>query len=270
MLLHITVISLECAAVAAFLILWYFWAKKKLLCSYMLEDDEQILFPFRYFSWILMGIVLGTCLVQVHFVRTSSQLYERLAALTKEYREQEQSLRSLQGLESSVDNLRKDLSVLVKEVRTQHLKQLAQIASASCPSLSAETQTDALDGEMGASASAAKARTEKGSFATEAKTSSLSSAKKPVAAGPVKSDDKDNPEAFSMRLNRVAQVTVGMLRVRKRPVSDAPVMEKLSAGEQVKVTEKRLFKDNMWFRIITPSGRAGWVDFRYVKLGGDA
>ncbi len=68
MLLNITVIVLECAAVAAFLILWYFWAKKKLLCSYVLEDDEQILFPFRYFSWILIGIVLVTCLIQIHFL----------------------------------------------------------------------------------------------------------------------------------------------------------------------------------------------------------
>ncbi len=270
MLLHITVIFLECAAVAAFLILWYFWAKKKLLCSYMLEDDEQILFPFRYFSWILMSIVLGTCLIQMHFVRTSSQLHERLATLTKEYRDQEQSLRSLQGLEAAVDNLRKDLSVLVKEVRTQNLKQLAQIASAASPSVPAQDQTGLADPDMGATASAAKARREQEDFATEAKTSSLAGAKRPASAGPVRSDDKENPEAFSMRLHRLAQVTVDMLRVRKRPVPDAPVLEKLSAGERVKVTEKRLFKDSMWFRIITPSGRAGWVDFRYVKLGGDA
>jgi hypothetical protein len=270
MLLHITVIFLECAAVAAFLILWYFWAKKKLLCSYMLEDDEQILFPFRYFSWILMSIVLGTCLIQMHFVRTSSQLHERLAALTKEYREQEQSLRSLQGVEAAVDNLRKDLSVLVKEVRTQNLKQLAQIASAASPSLSAQGQSGVSDPEMGASSSTSKVRMEREGFDTEAKTSSLAGAKKPASAGPVRSDDKVHSEAFSMRLHRFAQVTVDMLRVRKHPAADAPVLEKLTAGEQVKVTEKRLFKDNMWFRVITPSGRAGWVDFRYVKLGGDA
>jgi hypothetical protein len=271
MLLHVTVIALECAAVAAFLILWYFWAKRKLLCSYMLEDDEHILFPFRYFSWILMGIVLVTCLVQVHFVRTSSQFHERLAALSKEYHEQEQSLRALQGLESSVDNLRKDLSVLVKEVRTQHVRQLAQIASAATPSMPDQGPTMGLDGATGGAATARRARSEREGFATEAKTSSLAEAKQPVTAVASRTtEDKQQSEAFSMRLNRVAQVTVDTLRVRKRPAADAPVMEKLAAGEEVKVTEKRLFKDNMWFRIITPSGRAGWVDYRYVKLGGDA
>jgi hypothetical protein len=273
MLLHFTVMVLECAAVAAFLILWYFWAKRKLLCSYVLEDDEHVLFPFRHFSWLLVGIVLVTCLVQIHFVRTSSQLHDRLAALSKEYRDQEQSLRSLQGLESSVDNLRKDVSVLVKEVRTQHVRQLAQIASAATPNLSVPVPGATLDGEMGASASARKARAERESFAAEAKTSSLASAKKATSASAVtdKTDDTSHhSEAFSMRLNRIAEVTVDSLRVRKRPAANAPVMEKLAAGEQVKVTEKRLFKDNMWFRIITPSGRAGWVDFRFIKLGGDA
>lgn len=271
MLLHFTVIALECAAVAAFLILWYFWTKKKLLNSYMLEDDEHVLFPFRYFSWILVGIVLLTCVVQVHYVRTSSQLQERLAALSKEYRDQEQSLRSLQGLESSVDNLRKDLSVLVKEVRTQHVRQLAQIASAATPSLSAPGQTVGSDGELGASTTARRARAEREGFAGEARTSSLAAARRPAPAPSKPEEQHHSPsEAYSMPLNRFAQVTVDSLRVRKRPAADAPVMEKLTAGEQVKVTEKRLFKDNMWFRIITPSGRAGWVDFRYVKLGGDA
>ncbi len=169
-----------------------------------------------------------------------------------------------------MDNLRKDLSVLVKEVRTQNLKQLAQIASAASSSMPSQGQTGLADPELGASASAAKARMEKVGFATEARTSSLASAKRPASAGPVRSEDKKNTESFSMRLHRFAHVTVDMLRVRKRPATDAPVLEKLSAGAQVKVTEKRLFKDNMWFRIITPSGRAGWVDFRYVKLGGDA
>ena len=95
MLLHITVISLQCAAVGAFLILWYFWARKKLLCSYMLQDDQQVLFPFRYFSWILIGIVLITSLVQIHFVRTASLMHEKLVVLTTGYQRQEQDLRAV-------------------------------------------------------------------------------------------------------------------------------------------------------------------------------
>ncbi len=69
-----------------------------------------------------------------------------------------------------------------------------------------------------------------------------------------------------MRLSRVGNVTAETLRVRRQPVSDSPVIESLTAGQKVKVTEKRLIKDTVWFRIVTPSGKAGWVDFRHLKL----
>ncbi|MDD3474177.1 MAG: SH3 domain-containing protein, partial [Syntrophaceae bacterium] len=60
------------------------------------------------------------------------------------------------------------------------------------------------------------------------------------------------------------------LRVRKSPDETSDVVETLSAGKLVKVTEKRFQKDRVWFRIITPTGRAGWVDFNFVKLDGNA
>ena len=60
MIFHVAVILLMIVAVAAFLILWYFWVKNRLAHSLALHDEEQVLFPFRYFSWILMGLVVGT------------------------------------------------------------------------------------------------------------------------------------------------------------------------------------------------------------------
>jgi hypothetical protein len=270
MLLHLTVISLQCAAVGAFLILWYFWAKKKLLCSFMVQDEEQILFPFRYFSWILMGVVLGTCLVQLHFVRTSSQIHERLVGLTNAFQKQEQDIRAMQGLADSMDHLRGDVSALANEVRNRTLKQMAQGTAPQAPGLSPFAHSDPSDMDLKHSSSGPASPGHGDGFASEAKASSVAEAKRPLLTGPRKAEEKEDPNGFSMRLNRMGHITTGNLRVRKRPVADSPVMEKLGTGDPVKVTEKRLFKDNMWFRVITPSGRAGWVDFRYVKLGGDA
>jgi hypothetical protein len=270
MLLHLAVIALQCAAVGAFLILWYFWAKKKLLCSYMIEDDDQVLFPFRYFSWILMGIVLITCLIQVHFVRTSSLIHEKLVALTAGYQKQEQDMRAVQGLSGSIDSLRRDFSALAMEIRNRNLKQLAQAASPSATGTSGPSHTDSVDGDPGQAVPEPGRTSDMTGFGSEAKASFLDDVKRPGPVAAVKLEEKEDPNGFSMRLNRLGQVTAAQLRVRKRPAADSPVMEKLPAGEQVKVTEKRLFKDNMWFRVITPSGRAGWVDYRYVKLGSEA
>jgi uncharacterized protein YgiM (DUF1202 family) len=71
---------------------------------------------------------------------------------------------------------------------------------------------------------------------------------------------------LSMTLDLNGRVITDALRVRKRPASDAVVIDKLGSGEQVKVTEKRVVDRKLWYRVITPSGRAGWVDFRYLEL----
>jgi N-acetylmuramoyl-L-alanine amidase len=73
-----------------------------------------------------------------------------------------------------------------------------------------------------------------------------------------------------MRLSRIGKVTVESLRVRQRPQLSAPVIEQLTSGQEVKVTEKRVQNENIWFRVITPAGKAGWVDFRFLKLEGNA
>ncbi len=71
-----------------------------------------------------------------------------------------------------------------------------------------------------------------------------------------------------MRLTRKAKAIADNLRVRKQPSEDAQIVDKLMSGQVIKVTEKKVAGDKVWFRIITPSGKAGWVDYNYVKLEG--
>jgi uncharacterized protein YgiM (DUF1202 family) len=70
-----------------------------------------------------------------------------------------------------------------------------------------------------------------------------------------------------MSLNRKGRVLTDNLRVHKRPGLQTGVVDKLMAGQEVKVTEKLMANDAMWFRVVTPSGRSGWVHFGHVKLG---
>ena len=70
-----------------------------------------------------------------------------------------------------------------------------------------------------------------------------------------------------MGLSRQGKILRDQVRVRQKPSLEAPPVDKLMSGQQVKVTEKKLDLDGkIWFRVITPAGRAGWVDWRFVKL----
>jgi len=108
-----------------------------------------------------------------------------------------------------------------------------------------------------------------GGFAKEAKASSIPRSHKAIEKRFETRTDASE-QIYSMRLNRQGHVVTEKLRVRKRPQQNSEIVEKLLDGQQVKVTEKRLLNDTMWFRVITPSGRAGWVDFRYLTLDGGA
>jgi hypothetical protein len=269
MLLHIFIIVIQCTAAAAFLILWYFWLKKKLLVQYMVQDEEQILFPFRHFSWVLLGLLVITSVAQIHFVRRSAQTHERFLAITGFYQKHEFATNAVEELKTSLEKLRKDMFANFGQLRAQ------QMASARSQGPSgwgtgdlAASQGSEQAGEGSATPPGATSRAVEG-FGGEARASSL-------AAGPVKLGVKDPaaPKAEakpgsgiqSMKLSCMAKVTAPKLRVRKAPDPDAPVIDSLSAGQEVKVTEKRLTKDTMWFRVITPSGLAGWVNYRFLKV----
>ncbi len=128
MTFQLLIIVLQLAALAAFLILWYFWVKRKLEASFLLEEEENVLFPFRYFSWIFIGVILITCLVQIHFVRVSSSVYERMASLSSSFKKQEQHTKAIDDLKLTVDKLRADLESNFRTLRAQSISSLDRIA----------------------------------------------------------------------------------------------------------------------------------------------
>jgi hypothetical protein len=261
------IILLQCAALAAFLILWYFWVKKRMEASFLLEEDTHVLFPFKHFSWLLIGLVFVTCLIQIHFVRVSATVHEKMASLVGSIKKNEQHARAIDDMKASLDKLRTEMELNFKNLRTQNVDQLPF----KCPE--APTTTDARPAPRSPITSVQPPRSESNAFAREARSSSAS--RKPNGAQITSSGTKDARSneieaVHSMPLSRTGRSLVDNLRVRKRPQTDAPVVERITTEQPVKVTEKRLINETVWFRIVTPSGKTGWVDYRYLKLEGNA
>jgi hypothetical protein len=272
MIVHFTVISIQCVALAAFLILWYFWVKKRIEIPAISDEDEKILFPFRYFSWMLMGLIFVTCLLQIHFVRVSATVHERLAAMANFYANQEQSLRSLDELRDTLEKLRRDIDANSKGLRAHGNGRNSLSRESETGADLAVANVDQLKTEALASLQTLRDVQRDNSFAREAK---ASSATQPVHTVNHSTPGVDSPrqgdgKVYSMRLSRVGRVVEDGLSVKKRPVVNSPVVEQLAWGQEVKVTEKRMSNEEMWFKIVTPSGRSGWVDYRQVKLDGNS
>jgi hypothetical protein len=267
MIVHFIIISTQCAALAAFLILWYFWVKKRVETVLPGEDTQRVLFPFRHFSWLLMGLVLVSCLLQIHFVRVSAEVHEKLAAMTNFYGNQEQSIRTLDELKTMLERLRKDIDANSRNLRAKAFghESLSQTRGAVADLTVANV--DQLKTEALASLQALRDIQNSNGFRKEARASSAF----PAASSPapvIDSPQKEDGNAYSMRLSRTGRVIADKLSIHKRPAEDSPVVEQLDRGQEVKVTEKRLSDEDMWFRIVTASGRAGWVDHRRLKLDG--
>jgi hypothetical protein len=263
MLIQLLIIFLQVSIVAAFLILWYFWVRKKMATSLLLDDNEQVLFPFRYFSWIFIGLIVVVSLVTTHFVRVSAAMHERLASFSAVAHKQEQQAKSVEEMKSALEKLRHEMDANFKTLRAQAADQYALMKYIES-SGTARLALSRGDKDAVASVQAPVADPLKNRFAKEAKAFS--------AAKSLQQDSEKAGEGkvLSMRLARVGRVVTDKLRVRQRPQADAPVVEQLGAGQEVKVTEKRVMNENMWFKVITPTGKAGWVDFRYLKLEGSA
>jgi branched-subunit amino acid transport protein AzlD len=265
MLFHLSIVFLQIAALAAFLVLWYFWVKRKLGVTFGLDNEEHVLFPFRYFSWVLIGVLVITCLVQVHFLRVSASVHERLASMTVSFKKNHENAMVLSSLKESMAKLRHDVKSGFKTIRAENRRRPALV---SLPKPATQTRSS---GRVIASAKPpAKPVMEKtkptSDFSGEAKASSRRTGGNNRVVASRTPNSVVEPTSDSMSLQLMGRVRAGYLRVRRRPLPKAPVIEKLKLGQQVKVTEKRLSGDTMWFRIITPSGRAGWVDYRFLKL----
>ena len=118
MMLHVTIIALECAALAAFLILWHMVIRKKLRGAFLREAGQQILLPFRYFSWVLMALVLVTCLMQLHFVWLSSQIQDEMVSANRLMQDQQMGSVGADELKALIDNLRTHAEANIKELRS--------------------------------------------------------------------------------------------------------------------------------------------------------
>jgi hypothetical protein len=266
MLVHLVIVAIECAVIAAFLIAWYLVVKRKLRATF-LREGGQLLSPFRYFSWILMALVVTTCMVQIHFLWNAFRLREEIGSLNKTFVQQQAGAAALADLKSEVERFRKTTESGFRELRSVNLSQRTHVPppSGGAGDL-ALAQARSFDKEAQAGTGASRKDADKGGFAKEAKASSARAAKAEPVPAVRKSEDQEPKDTHSMRLSRVGNVISETLRVRRQPLPDAPVIESLSGGQKVKVTEKRLIKDTVWFRIVTPSGKAGWVDFRHLKL----
>ena len=269
MIAHCIIISTQCAVLAAFLILWYFWVKKRIETSLHVGGEEQILFPFRYFSWVLISLILVTCLAQIHFVRVSATVHEKMAAMTNFYRNQEQTIHSLEELKATIKKLRRDVDSNFRGLRAQMASHGSVPKDSEITADLAVAHVDQLKEEALASLQSLKNVQKGASFAKEAKASSAGRAVHETSRE-AKYPRQGGSKVYSMRLSRVGRVVEEDLSVKKRPEDSSPVIEKLAWGQEVKVTEKRVSHEDIWFRIVTPSGRAGWVDYRQLKLEGNS
>jgi hypothetical protein len=265
---HTLTISLQVAAVAAFVILWYFWIRRKLTSHMLLDEEERVLVPFRHFCWIFIGLVVLTSVAQVHFIRVSSTVHERLAAMAALQERQQKQASALDELKVMVQKMRTDMDSNFRGLRAQmpdRVGQIQGVPQAPVAQAGPETVTDkhpllAMD----APKSQNPARS---GFAGAAR--SAGGRKVPLPPQGPKAGEPEDDQTYSMKLARQGRVLKDRLRVRQRPDADAPIMDRLMSGQEVKVTEKHQHNEAVWFKVITPTGRSGWVDYRYVKLDGN-
>ncbi|MGO9566921.1 MAG: SH3 domain-containing protein [Desulfomonilaceae bacterium] len=270
MVLHLTVAALQFAALAALLILWRFWVKRKLQVSGCSDDANHALLPFRRMCRLLLGVVFLSCLVQIYFLWASSATHERIASATAPGIKQEQNIRAINELKGMIEKLTKETASNSRLLRAMKSEQGWRVQGGLQNQDGRRFPTGGLlEGQARLNSQSGRAGSDEGGFAKEAKASSATSGYKALNKR-LETRADSSEQIYSMRLNRQGHVATEKLRVRKRPQQDSEVVEKLLDGQQVKVTEKRLLKDTMWFRVITPSGRAGWVDFRYLALDGGA
>lgn len=269
---HIFIIGLQITAIAAFLILWYFWVKRKMGITYGMDEEENVLFPFRSFSWILLGVVLITCLVQIHFVRVSASVYEKLVTISQAVANQKSEKAPPANLQATLSELQAELRSGFSALKSMNETQL-KLAKTLEHSPKINHTATKQSSQTTPKRSLGIAQKPKASvFDGEAKASSRKSIKKKSRVKKRKPaprevrQDEFGPAVYSMRLNLMGRVTATTLNVRKRPLPHSLIVEKLDMNQMVKVTEKRVSGAAMWYRIVTPTGRAGWVDYRYLKL----
>ena len=294
MLFHLLVALAMLASVIAFIILWYFWIKKKLAAANVLEGEQQILFPFKHFSWLLIGLIVITCLVQVHFTRVSSGVFEDLVALATFLEEQRAECINVRELDRAIKDLRKDVNTSFDGLKALNEKTIRTVAQQTeidrnqaktgkpGPSLRQTRTARRASTVVARSTSPKPAQEQANKNKTKKPTSHVMFAGVARAAAPTETSTTDpvaaasedlkqekapgEQEVLSMRLDLKGTVKASVLLVRQEPQPKADVVDKIRSGEVVSVSEKRIVDDQMWYAVTTPQGKSGWVDYRYLKL----
>jgi hypothetical protein len=270
MAIHLTVAALQLAALAVLIVLWHFWVRRKLEVPRGPDDAKHALPPFGRLCRLLLGLVFLTSLVQIYLQWAPSTIHENIAPTTTPGKKQEQNTRVINELKGLIENLRKEAAGNSKVLHAMKSERCSGVqAGLSNPSSLRVPSGGLLEARPQQNSQTGKTGSVEGGFAKEAKASSIASGHKAIEKRFETRADA-NEQTYSMRLNRQGRVITEKLRVRKRPQQNSEIVEKLLDGQQVKVTEKRLHNDTMWFRVVTPTGRAGWVDFRYLTLDGGA
>lgn len=253
-----SIIQIVC--LIGFLIIWRMWIRKKLASSFLIEDEDRLLFPFRYLSWALAGVVLITALAQAHFLWVYARESKESSKIKALYTKVEEQGRNLDETKRMVEKLGRDVELNFKALKVFGKDQLNQMRTNRLTNDLRLRQNELpLKEHTSSKLNDIKSASLQNPFAQEAKASS--------AADTVKNAER-NVEMTSMRLSRKGKATTDNLRVRKQPNEDSQIVDKLMAGQAIKITEKKVTGDKIWFRVITPSGKAGWVDYSYVKLEG--
>ncbi len=264
MTLQVIFSIIQIACLVSFLVLWRMWIRKKLATSFLIEDEDRLLFPFRYLSWILGGVVLITALAQAHFLWVTTRESKETSKIKALYAKVEEQGRTVDEMKRIVEKLGRDVELNFKALKVFGKDQLNQMRANKLTNDLRLRQNDSAAKDPGTSKpNSIKSASLQNPFAQEAKASSAS-----VALSDSTKNVEHNSDNTSMRLSRKGKATADNLRVRKQPSENSPIVDRLMAGQTIKVTEKKIIGDKIWFRVITPSGRAGWVEYSYVKLEG--
>ena len=270
MVIQLTVAALQLTALAVLIILWHFWVKRRLEVPRCPDDAKHALPPLGRLCRLLLGLLFLTCLVQIYLLWGSSTIQEKIASAVTPGKKQTQNIRVINEMKGMIENLRKETAGNSKLLHAMKSERGSGVQGGLQNPSSLRVPTGGLlEGRPQLNSQTGKTGSVEGGFAKEAKASSIASGHKAIEKRFETRADASE-QIYSMRLNRQGHVVTEKLRVRKRPQQNSEIVEKLLDGQQVKVTEKRLLNDTMWFRVITPSGRAGWVDFRYLTLDGGA
>jgi hypothetical protein len=262
--LQIVFFIVQLSFLAAFVILWRMWIRKKLASSFLIEDEDRFLFPFRYLSWVLGGVVLITGLAQAHFLYVSINDHRETAKLKNLDKKVDEQSRNIDEMKRIVEKLGRDVELNFKALKVFGKDQFNSMKSNRLTNDLRMHGSDPASKESSSTKPAnIKSASLQNGFAKEAKASSSS------ASEDSKARDTQIADTGSMHLSRKGKSIADYLRVRRYPKEEAPVVDRLMSGQPIKVTEKKVSGEKVWFRVITPSGKAGWVEYTYVKLEGE-